>query len=180
MFVVREGDEDRDHVFIWNLLTLQLQWLVSPPRLLTAATVTPQQAIMVRHRLVKSWGKPQSRPHSLRLSTSSLSSSSFSLTSPSSSVPPLISPGSARSSRSSSSSSFHLQKGYQGPASPTSIDQDEEQEEDNEEEDQSQSKGRIHNNRRQLLVLGHRNGWMTMYKFTVSVTGQVSCNKVDL
>ncbi|KAG0289527.1 hypothetical protein BGZ96_006957 [Linnemannia gamsii] len=177
VFVVREGDEDRDHVFIWNLLTLQLQWLVSPPRLLTAATVTAQQAIMVRHRLVKSWGKPQSRPNSLRLSTSSLLSSSFSLISPSSSVPPLISPGSARSSRSSSSSSFHLQKGYQGPASPTSIDLDEDQEDDNVDEDQSQSKGRIQNNRRQLLILGHRNGWMTMYKFTVSVTGQISCNK---
>ncbi|KAK5827388.1 nuclear pore complex assembly-domain-containing protein [Linnemannia elongata] len=114
VFVVREGDEDRDHVFIWNLLTLQLQWLASPPRLLTAATVTPQQAIM---------------------------------------------------------------KGYQGSASPTSADQDEEQEEDNGEDNQSQSKSRIQNNRRQLLVLGHRNGWMTMYKFTVSVTGQVSCNK---
>lgn len=46
------------------------------------------------------------------------------------------------------------------------------------DENQSQSKGRIQNNRRQLLILGHRNGWMTMYKFTVSVTGQISCNKV--
>ncbi|KAK3848075.1 MAG: nuclear pore complex assembly-domain-containing protein [Linnemannia gamsii] len=114
VFVVREGEEDRDHVFIWNLLTLQLQWLVSPPRLLTAATVTPQQAIM---------------------------------------------------------------KGQQGPASPTSIDLDEDQNDDNGDEDQTKSKWRIHNNRRQLLVLGHRNGWMTMYKFTVSATGQVACSK---
>ncbi|KAF9903907.1 hypothetical protein EC991_003198 [Linnemannia zychae] len=114
VFVVREGEEDRDHVFIWNLLTLQLQWLVSPPRLLTAATVTPQQGIM---------------------------------------------------------------QGQQGPASPTLSELGEEQENDNAEEDQSRSKWRTHNNRRQLLVLGHRNGWVTMYKFSVSVTGQVTCNK---
>ncbi|KAG0328811.1 hypothetical protein BGZ99_004475 [Dissophora globulifera] len=45
VFVVREANEDRDHVFIWNLLTLHLQLLVSSPRPLTAATVTAQQAI---------------------------------------------------------------------------------------------------------------------------------------
>ncbi|KAG0376145.1 hypothetical protein BGX24_008215 [Mortierella sp. AD032] len=69
------------------------------------------------------------------------------------------------------------EKGQQGPASPTSIDLDEDQNDDNGDEDQTKSKWRIHNNRRQLLVLGHRNGWMTMYKFTVSATGQVACNK---
>ncbi|KAG0220014.1 hypothetical protein BGX33_010589 [Mortierella sp. NVP41] len=110
VFVVREDDEDRDHVFIWNLLTLRLQWLVSPPRLLTAATVTPQQAIM---------------------------------------------------------------KGNHGPAFPTSIDLDlEEEDESTEAGHSSQSKVHIHNNRRQLLVLGHRNGWVTIHKFAVSVTGQ--------
>ncbi|KAF9919953.1 hypothetical protein FBU30_010341 [Linnemannia zychae] len=116
VLVVREGDEDRDHVFIWNLLTLQLQWLVSPLRLLTAVTVTPQQAIM----------KDQH---------------------------------------------------HQGPASRTSIDLDEEQEYDTEVVQSSQSKWRTQNNRRQLLVLGHRNGWITIYKFSVSATGQANCNK---
>ncbi|GJJ76061.1 hypothetical protein EMPS_08420 [Entomortierella parvispora] len=46
VFVVGEMQEDGDHVFIWNLLTLHLQLLVSAHRLLTAATVTAQQAIM--------------------------------------------------------------------------------------------------------------------------------------
>ncbi|KAF9131181.1 hypothetical protein BGW39_002151 [Mortierella sp. 14UC] len=68
-------------------------------------------------------------------------------------------------------------KGQQGPDSPTSIDLDEEQDDDNAEEDQTKSKWRTHNNRKQLLVLGHRNGWVAIYKFTVSVTGQVACNK---
>ncbi|KAG0273829.1 hypothetical protein BGZ95_010360 [Linnemannia exigua] len=67
------------------------------------------------------------------------------------------------------------EKGQQGPTSPTSVDLDEE--DDNEEEDQTKLKWCVHNNRRQLLVLGHRNGWMTMYKFTVSATGQVACSK---
>ncbi|KAI8605377.1 nuclear pore complex assembly-domain-containing protein [Dissophora ornata] len=113
VFVVREVQEDRDHVFIWNLLTLHLQLLVSAPRLLTAATVTAQQAIT---------------------------------------------------------------RNNNDDATSPSIDMDEEEEEHEEEED-SQSRVRLQGNRRQLLVLGHRNGWVTIYKFTISLTGQVSCAK---
>ncbi|KAF9347194.1 hypothetical protein BGX26_001296 [Mortierella sp. AD094] len=155
IFVVREVHEDRDHVFIWNLLTLHLQSLVSPPRPLTAVTVMAQQAIMVRHRLVKSWGKapPSLLPHPSQPSHR-----------------PLISNGSW-SSRSSSSSSL-LQKNNSGDMTSSSIDLDEE-DEDQEDDDDSQAV-RIQGNRRQLLVLGHRNGWVSLYKFTVSSTGQVT------
>ncbi|KAG0004164.1 hypothetical protein BGZ79_010120 [Entomortierella chlamydospora] len=153
IFVVREVHEDRDHVFIWNLLTLHLQSLVSPPRPLTAVTVMAQQAIMVRHRLVKSWGKapPSLLPHPSQPSHR-----------------PLISNGSW-SSRSSSSSSL-LQKNNSGDVTSSSIDLDEE-DEDQDDDDDSQAV-RIQGNRRQLLVLGHRNGWVSLYKFTVSSTGQ--------
>ncbi|KAF9100065.1 hypothetical protein BGX27_000492 [Mortierella sp. AM989] len=159
IFVVREVHEDRDHVFIWNLLTLHLQSLVSPPRPLTAVTVMAQQAIMVRHRLVKSWGKapPSFLPHPSQPSHR-----------------PLISNGSW-SSRSSSSSL--LQKNNSDTTS-SSIDLDEEDEDQDDEED-SQSTVRIQGNRRQLLVLGHRNGWVSLYKFTVSSTGQVNCSKEE-
>ncbi|KAF9399529.1 hypothetical protein BGX21_006102 [Mortierella sp. AD011] len=153
IFVVREVHEDRDHVFIWNLLTLNLQSLVSPPRPLTAVTVMAQQAIMVRHRLVKSWGKapPSLLPHPSQPSHR-----------------PLISNGSW-SSRSSSSSSL-LQKNNSGDVTSSSIDLDEE-DEDQDDDDDSQAV-RIQGNRRQLLILGHRNGWVSLYKFTVSSTGQ--------
>ncbi|KAF9204257.1 hypothetical protein BGZ49_005488 [Haplosporangium sp. Z 27] len=154
IFVVREVHEDRDHVFIWNLLTFHLQLLVSPPRPLTAITVMAQQAIMVRHRLVKSWGKapPSLLPHPSQPSHR-----------------PLISNGSW-SSRSSSSSSL-LQKNSSSDVTSSSIDLEEE-DEDQEDEYDPQNTVRIQGNRRQLLVLGHRNGWVSLYKFTVSSTGQ--------
>lgn len=136
VFIVREVPEDRDHVFIWNLLTLQLQLLVSAPRLLTAATVTAQQAFMVSHRLVKSWGKDQDKLHTL-------------------SDPSLIFNG----SRSRSQDSIDV----------GNLDEHEEENE----------RRPIQGNRRQLLILGHRNGWITVYKFTISFTGEVTCGKVN-
>ncbi|KAF9334292.1 hypothetical protein BG006_002405 [Podila minutissima] len=139
VFVVREVPEDRDHVFIWNLLTLQLQLLVSAPRLLTAVSVTAQQAFMVSHRLVKSWGKDRDRSHSI-------------------SDPSLIING----SRSRSQDSID-------------VDLDEHHEDD---ESFRQDRVPIQGNRRQLVILGHRNGWITVYKFTVSLTGEVNCGKI--
>ncbi|KAI1317998.1 hypothetical protein EDD11_007381 [Mortierella claussenii] len=164
--VVREVQEDRDHVFIWNLLTFHLQLLVSPPRLLTAVTVMAQQAIMVRHRLVKSWGKVPSTPSSPTSPTASSSSSLHR---------PLISNYGSWSSRSSSSSILLQGNSHiNGDTTSSSIDLDREEEEhDNEDEDDMHhSRSRIQNNRRQLLVLGHRSGWVTLYRFTVSLTGQ--------
>ncbi|KAI8351621.1 nuclear pore complex assembly-domain-containing protein [Mortierella sp. GBAus27b] len=145
IFVVREVQEDRDHVFIWNLLTLHLQLLVSASKLLTAATVTAQQAITVSHRLVKSWGKAPGR----RTPTSPTSPTS---------PRPLISNG----SWSPRSSSFF---------------QHEDDENDDEEEEAPQSQVRVSGNGRQLLILGHRKNWMSIYKFTVSRTGYVTCTK---
>ncbi|KAF9385780.1 hypothetical protein CPC16_007829 [Podila verticillata] len=139
VFVVREVPEDRDHVFIWNLLTLQLQLLVSAPRLLTAVTVTAQQAFMVSHRLVKSWGKDRDRPHSL-------------------SDPSLIINGSRSRSQ-------------------DSIDVNNLDEHEDENESFVDQRRPIQGNRRQLLILGHRNGWITVYKFTISLTGEVTCGK---
>ncbi|KAF9927799.1 hypothetical protein BGZ67_007315 [Mortierella alpina] len=114
VLVLRDLTENKDHVFLWNLLTLHLQLLVSPQRLLTAATVTPQQAVM---------------NHS--------------------------------NGRDSSSASMDL---------------DDEEEEDDAEEEEG-NRVRIRGNRRQLLVLGHRAGWISIYKFTVSYAGQVNCAK---
>ncbi|KAG0214347.1 hypothetical protein BGX28_002164 [Mortierella sp. GBA30] len=160
VLVVRDTQEERDHVFVWNLLTLHLKLLVSPQRGLTAVTVTPQQAIMVSHRLVKSWGKgPSPRPQ------------------PSPPVSPrsLISDGS-RSSRSSSSSSL-LQSHHLSHDTTASIDLDDEEEEDDcDEEDDNRI--RIRGNRRQLLVLGHEHGWVSIYKFTVTFSGQVISAKI--
>ncbi|KAF9282456.1 hypothetical protein BGZ68_005971 [Mortierella alpina] len=118
VLVVRAVQENKDHVYLWNLLTLQLQLLVSPQRLLTAVTVTPQQALMY---------------HS--------------------------------NGRDSSSASMDL-------------DEEEEEEDDAEEEEEEEgNRVRIRGNRRQLLVLGHRDGWVSIFKFTVSYAGQVSCAK---
>lgn len=159
IFVVREVQENRDHVFIWNLLTLHLQLLVSASKLLTAATVTAQQAITVSHRLVKSWGKAPGR----QLPTSPLSPR------------PLISNGSW-SSR-SSSSSFFQRSNYDG------VHDDDDDDEDNEgghmDEEVPQKQVRPPGNRRQLLILGHRKNWMSIYKFKVSLTGQVTCAKAS-
>ncbi|KAG0346242.1 hypothetical protein BG004_002090 [Podila humilis] len=156
VFIVREVPEDRDHVFIWNLMTLHLQLLVSAPRLLTAATITAQQAITVSHRLVKSWGQDRDRRP---LSPTSPSESSLIL----------------NGSRTRSSYSNLL------PASPTK--ESNEVDLDGMDEDEANIElpdkpVRIQGNRRQLLILGHRNGWITVYKFTVSLTGEVTCGKI--
>ncbi|KAF9425566.1 hypothetical protein BGZ94_007423 [Podila epigama] len=150
VFVIREVQEDRDHAFIWNLSTLHLQRLVSPPRLLTAATVTAQQAITVSHRLVKSWGKDRDGP--------------LSPTNPS-----LIFNGSR-------TGLSHSKQSSQGVNS-IDLDHDDDEESQESAASQGQQKVRIQGNRRQLLVLGHRNGWISVYKFTVSLTGEVTCGK---
>ncbi|KAG0053085.1 hypothetical protein BGZ83_001677 [Gryganskiella cystojenkinii] len=124
VFVVRETQEDRDHVFIWNLLTLQLQLLVSPPRLLTAVTVTAQQAI-----------RGDNSNGTGRASTSSMD----------------------LDDDEEDMHHHHQQEVEDTPSSPSRVS--------------------IQGNRRQLLVLGHRNGWVAIYKFTVSLTGQVTCAK---
>lgn len=182
---VREIQEDRDHVFIWNLLTLHLQLLVSAKKLLTAATVTAQQAITVSHRLVKSWGKApgQHLPASptsptfftTPTSPTSPTFSTFSTSSTSRLSPrPLISNGSW-SSRSSSSSFFQRSNG-------DGTHDDDDDDDDNGghmDEEPSQRQVRPPGNRRQLLILGHRNNWMSIYKFQVSLTGQVTCAKAS-
>ncbi|KAF9195332.1 hypothetical protein BGZ51_002847 [Haplosporangium sp. Z 767] len=155
--VVRDVQEDKDHVFIWNLLTLHLQLLISAPRLLTAATVTPQQAIMVSHRLVKSWG-PSQLLHRPLISKNGSSFRSSSMSMPSS-----------------------PQKGSMHGGSAASMDLEEEVEDEHEhgheEQDYSHRQVHIQGNRRQLLVLGHHQGWVTIYKFTVSLTGHVTCSQ---
>ncbi|KAF9952685.1 hypothetical protein BGZ65_005123, partial [Modicella reniformis] len=115
LIVVRESQEDRDHVFFWNLLTLHLQLLVSASRLLTAATVTAQKATT---------------------------------------------------------------RYDNDGTSPIDMDDDDDDDDDddneNEDEDEEDSQNPmwLQGNRRHLLVLGHRNHWMSIYKFTVSLTGK--------
>ncbi|KAF9584204.1 hypothetical protein BGW38_007239 [Lunasporangiospora selenospora] len=185
IFVVRETLEDRDHVFAWNLLTLQLQRLVSPNRLLTAVTVTAQEAFMVSHRLVKTWGptSPMSSPIS---SPTSLSSPEDHLALH---LPPrpLISHFGPRSRKSVSKQ--RNQGGSNGSLGMEEENEDEDMDESNEVDDNGEEdtmsrmrrkveQVRLQGNRRQLLALGHRNGWVTIYKFTVSANGQIHCGKV--
>ena len=162
--VVREAHDSRDHVFIWNLLTLHLQFLLSASKLLTAATVTAQQVFTVRHRLVKAWGTAPG--HHLPSSPTSPTS------------PRLISNGSW--SPRSSSSSFFQQSNDARATSPIDMDDEEEEEEDGHmDEGASQNRVRLQGNQRQLLILGHRNNWMSIYKFSVSRSGQVTCAKAS-
>ncbi|KAF9161498.1 hypothetical protein DFQ26_004491 [Actinomortierella ambigua] len=201
LVVVSVIDPQEDHILVWDPLTLHLQLLLTAPHLVTTITVATDQATTVSHRLVKRWSSinggtvsgPGECPTSPVSPTWPSTSSPFS---PATFAPPHPFPlplqnpplGLHKSNEKNDTSSLINPLGGRRSSSISSTTSSQETaaiDEHHHGRDSRSASSAVDvarqssvlqvNNRRKLLIMGHRNGSVTVYKFKISESGHVSC-----